>query len=68
MPTEPAPTSSLRPVPKIAAAGTGGMAAVILIIVAKLIGVDLGPEAAAGIVLLATTGAGFLKKDKRPNA
>lgn len=59
------PASSLRPVPKVAAAGAGGLTATVLIFVAALVDVELSGEAAAGIVALASTLAGYAKRDKR---
>jgi uncharacterized protein (DUF697 family) len=56
----------LKPTPKIAATGITGAVATVLIVIAKEFGLDLSPEAAAGLVFLATTGAGYLKKDRKP--
>lgn len=57
----PAPASK-APTPKVAAAGTGGAAAAVLVTIAQAFGVDLPPEAAAGIVALVAFAAGYLKR------
>jgi hypothetical protein len=56
--------TDLKPTPKIAATGLSGAVATVLIVIAKELGLDLSAEAAAGIVFLATTGAGYLKRDR----
>lgn len=55
--------TDLKPTPKMAATGISGAAATILVVVAKALGLDLPPEAAAALVLLAAYVAGFWKKD-----
>lgn len=55
-----------KPVPKVAAAGGGGLAATVLIAIAKQAGLELPEEVAAGIVAIVAFGAGYLKKDKGP--
>lgn len=56
---------SLKPVPKVAAAGIGGAATGVVVVIANALGLDLPPEAAATIVWLGSLGAGYLKRDKR---
>ncbi len=58
MPATPNPA----PVPKVKAAGAGGIAATLLISLAGLLGVDLPPEIAAAIVAVAAFLAGYLKQ------
>jgi hypothetical protein len=53
---------SLKPVPKVKAAGVGGAAAFLLIYVASLLGVDLPNEVAQAIVLVAAFAGGYIKK------
>lgn len=60
----PLPMSSLKPVPKIAAAGVSGAATTLLVFVANAVGLDLPPEAASAIVLLGTLAGGYWKRDK----
>lgn len=62
------PANSLKPVPKVAAAGAGGVFASLLIIIANGLGLDLPPEVAAGIVTVVTFAAGYLMPDKKPKA
>jgi hypothetical protein len=50
-----------KPVPKVAAAGTTGAATTALVAIAQALGVDLPPEAAAGLVALAAFAAGYLR-------
>lgn len=54
--------ASRRPVPKIAAVGVSGAASTVLIAIANAAGLDLSPEMSAAIVLLATFGAGYIKR------
>lgn len=51
-----------KPVPKVAAAGSGGAAATVLIAVAAQLGIDLPPEVAAGVVAIVAFAAGYLKR------
>jgi hypothetical protein len=51
----------LTPTPKVAAAGAGGAASIVLIWVLSLIGVTLPAEVAAAIATLLAFGAGYLK-------
>lgn len=55
-------TPAAKPVPKVAAAGSGGAAATVLIAIAAQFGVDLPPEVAAGIVAVVAFAAGYLKR------
>lgn len=55
----------LKPVPKVAATGYSAVAGTILVIIANALGLDLPPEAAAGIVALIAFVGGFIKKDRR---
>lgn len=68
MTIKPAATASpaaspLKPVPKVAAAGTAGVAATVIIIVAQMAKVDIPPEVAAGVVAIVTFAIGWWKKD-----
>ena len=51
----------LRPTPKVAAGGVGGAAALILIWVASLAGIEVPAEVAAAFAVLLSFGAGYLK-------
>lgn len=62
------PANSLKPVPKVAAAGTAGVFASLLVIIANGLGLDLPPEVAAGIVTVVTFASGYLMPDKKPKA
>jgi hypothetical protein len=55
-------SESTKPVPKVAAAGSGGVAATLLITLAQALGVELPPEVAAGIVAVVAFAAGYLKR------
>jgi type III secretion system FlhB-like substrate exporter len=55
-------SENAKPVPKVAAAGSGGVAATVLITIAAQFGIDLPPEVAAGIVALVAFAAGYLKR------
>ena len=52
---------NLTPTPKVAAAGAGGAASIVLIYVLSLVGITLPPEVAAAITTLLAFGAGYLK-------
>lgn len=54
-------TPSRRPVKKVTAAGAAGSAAVVLIYIAGLLGLDVPAEVAAAVTVLASFGAGYLK-------
>lgn len=54
---------NLTPTPKVAAGGTTGAAVLVLLWIAGLLGLELPPEVAGAIVLLATAGAAWLKSD-----
>lgn len=60
----PLPMKTLKPVPKIAAAGVSGALTTVLVYVANAAGLDLPPEAASAIVLLGTLAGGYFKRDK----
>lgn len=49
------------PVPKVVAGGVAGAVALLLVWVARLIGLDMPPEVAAAAAFLATSGAAYLK-------
>lgn len=51
---------SAKPVPKVAAAGTSGAAATVLVWIADAVGLDLPPAVAAALVTLAAFAAGYL--------
>lgn len=55
--------NSKKPTPKIAAAGTAGAAAIVLVWVAGLFGVDMPEYVAVAIGALAAAGAGYIKSD-----
>jgi hypothetical protein len=57
------PASSIKPTPKVAAVGAGGGIATLLVIVAQFAKIDLPPEVAAAVVLIATFAFGFFKRD-----
>lgn len=57
-------SQSKRPVAKVAAAGTGGAAATVLIAIASQLGLDLPPEVAAAITTVLAFAAGYLKRDE----
>ena len=55
-------SENAKPVPKVAAAGSGGAAAAILIAVARQFGIELPPDVAAGLVAVVAFAAGYLKR------
>lgn len=57
-------SDSAAPKPKVAAAGAAGTAATVLVALAPQFGIDLSPEAAAGIVTIASFAAGYLKRER----
>ncbi len=59
-------TASLKPRPKVAAAGAGGVGATLLVTLANALGLDLPTEAAAAIVALIAFLAGYFKTEARP--
>lgn len=56
--------SKYTPTPKVAAGSTTGAAVLVLLWLAGLMGLDLPPEVAGALVLLATAGAAWLKSDR----
>lgn len=56
------PPTSLKPTPKVAAAGLGGATAIVLVAVANAAGLDLPPEAASAVVALLSFGAAYWKR------
>lgn len=53
---------SARPVPKVEAAGVSGAAAVLLVYVATLFGLDVPPPVAASVATLAAFVGGYFRK------
>jgi hypothetical protein len=53
----------MKPVVKMQAVGAGGAGALVVLWLAGLAGIDMPPEIAAAIALLAGWGAGYLKRD-----
>ena len=53
----------MKPIVKLQAVGAGGVGAGVVVYLAGLFGLELPPEVAAAIVLLAGWGAGYLKRD-----
>lgn len=51
-----------RPVPKVAAAGAGGLGAFLLVTVANALGLDMPPEVASAVVAVVSFAAGYLKR------
>jgi putative effector of murein hydrolase LrgA (UPF0299 family) len=56
-----ASASSARPTEKVAAVGTSGAAATVIVYVAGLLGLDLPATVAGALVLLAAFVAGYLR-------
>jgi hypothetical protein len=56
--------AGLVPTRKVGAAGVGGMAAVILVWVAGLLGLDVPPEVATAFAGLLAFGAGYLVPER----
>lgn len=52
------------PKPKVKAAGAAGAASVLIVFVAGQFGLDIPPEAAAGITTLLAFAGGYLRKEK----
>lgn len=57
-------TSNLAPTSKVTAAGSTGAAAVVLVWLAGVFGLDMPAEVAAGFAVLLATGAGYLKTER----
>lgn len=57
-------TNSLTPTSKVAAAGTSGAAAVVLVWLAGVFGLEMPAEVAAGFAVLLATAAGYLKTER----
>ena len=55
-------TPSSKPVPKVAASGQAGAAALVLVYVANLLGLEVPAEVAAALVGLLMFAAGYLKR------
>jgi len=55
---------TFRPRPKVAAAGIGGSAAVLVLYMLGLFGVAVEPEVAAAIATLASFLAGYFRADR----
>lgn len=54
---------SAAPVPKVAAAGIGGLAAFLIVVIAKQVGADwINEEVAAAVVGVVAFLAGYLKR------
>lgn len=58
----PSVKSSLKPVPKVQAAGVTGAAAYLIVYGAQLLGIDVPEEVAGAIVLVAAFLGGYIKK------
>lgn len=56
--------SKYTPTPKVAAGGYAGAAALVLVWLLGQFGVDMPPEVAAALALLAYGGAAYLKRDR----
>jgi hypothetical protein len=64
--TIPIKQPTLKPVPKVAAVGVGGVAATLIVVMAKrLLKIDVPPDVATGIVAIALFGFGFATKDRK---
>lgn len=55
---------ALTPTPKVTAASVGGAAALLLVWIGGLLGIDVPPEAAAALAFLLATAAGYLRRDR----
>lgn len=53
----------MKPTPKMQAVGVAGAAAVVLVWVAGLLGIDMPPEVAAALAVLLNFAAGYFKTD-----
>lgn len=53
---------SLKPVPKVSAAGVAGALTTVIVFGVALLGVDVPDGVAAALTALLTFGAGYLKK------
>lgn len=53
-----------QPTNKVAAAGISGAASVLLVYVLGQFGLDVPPEVASAITVLAAFGAGYMTKEK----
>ena len=54
--------ASLKPVPKVTAAGLGGAVATLVLFVANLCGVEVPPGVSAAIATVVAFGAGYLTR------
>jgi hypothetical protein len=57
--------TDLKPVPKVAATGISGIAAGIVVFIAKQLGLDVPLEVATSFVAVVMFAGGYLKKDKK---
>lgn len=57
---------SRRPTSKVVAGTSAGGAALVITSAARLIGVELEPEVAGGLVLAAAAVVAYLKRERRP--
>lgn len=55
--------ADLKPSPKVAAAGAAGSAAIVIVWIASLFGLDVPEPVATAIGVLIAVGAGYLKSD-----
>lgn len=55
--------ADLKPTPKVAAAGTAGAAAIVLMWVAGLLGIEMPELVAISIGVLVSVAAGYFKSD-----
>lgn len=56
--------ANLAPTSKVTAAGTTGAAAVVLVWLAGVFGLDMSAEVAAAVAVLLATAAGYLKTER----
>lgn len=56
--------ANLAPTSKVTAAGTSGAAAVVLVWLAGVFGLDMPAEVAAGFAVLLATAAGYIKTER----
>ena len=57
-------TSNLAPTSKVAAVGSVGAVAVVLVWLAGAVGLDMPAEVAAGFAVLLNTAAGYIKTER----
>lgn len=58
-----APKRSLKPRPKVAAAGSAGAATTLAVFIASQFGLDVTPEVASAATVLISTAAGYFLPD-----